>query len=96
MRITRYGLPEQIVSDNGPQFTSDELVGKDWQSPHVDTSMEHRATPMGVVGLLQEMISLLDKNHKSWPVLQCCDPTHSTKGNCMQLPSLGDSWVTTV
>ena len=44
--IARYGLPEQVVSDNGPQFTSDEFKGfcKSNGIRHITSAPYHPST----------------------------------------------------
>ncbi len=38
--FTRYGIPDQCISDNGPQFSSDEFkqFSKQWQFEHITSS----------------------------------------------------------
>ncbi|XP_046341780.1 uncharacterized protein K02A2.6-like [Haliotis rufescens] len=43
MKFSRHGIPDTVVSDNGPQFTSREFAqfAKDWEFSHVTISPYH-------------------------------------------------------
>ena len=58
--FARYGLPEQIVSDNGPQFTSDEFKWfcKSNGVRHITGAPHHPSTNGAIKRALQTMKSL--------------------------------------
>ena len=41
--FARYGIPDTVISDNGPQFSSEEFrhFGKRWDFEHITTSPRH-------------------------------------------------------
>ena len=62
----RYGIPRMIVSDGGPQFTSQEfnLFMEDWGINHVTSTPMHKRANGKVESAVKIMKSLLVKTHK--------------------------------
>ena len=61
--FARYGLPEQIVSDNGPQFTSDEFKSfcKSNRIHHITGAPYHPSTN----GAIEQAVQTMKKSLKS-------------------------------
>ena len=62
----RYGIPRMIVSDGGPQFTSQEFNSfvEDWGINHVTSSPMHQRANGKAESAVKIMKSLLVKTHK--------------------------------
>ena len=62
----RYGIPRMIVSDGGPQFTSQEFNSfvEDWGITHVTSSPMHQRANGKAESAVKIMKSLLVKTHK--------------------------------
>ena len=61
----RYGIPRMIVSDGGPQFTSQEFSSfvEDWGIAHVTSSPMHQRSNGKAESAVKIMKSLLRKTH---------------------------------
>lgn len=61
-----YGIPRMIVSDGGPQFTSQEFSSfvEDWGIAHVTSSPMHQRANGKAESAVKIMKSLLRKTHK--------------------------------
>ena len=59
--FSRYGIPEQIVSDNGPQFRSEEFEGftRSLGMRHYRSAVYHPATNGAVEHFVKTLNSLL-------------------------------------
>ena len=44
--LARYGVPDELISDNGPQFASGEFAGfaAEWKFTHTTSSSHHAQT----------------------------------------------------
>ena len=64
--FARFGLPEQLVSDNGPQFVSEELESFLRRNgvKHIHTSSYHPASNGAVERLVQTMKQVLEAGHQ--------------------------------
>ncbi|KAL9961977.1 hypothetical protein ACROYT_G031026 [Oculina patagonica] len=62
----RYGIPRMIVSNGGPQFTSQEFSSfvEDWGIAHVTSSPMHQRANGKAESAVKIMKSLLQKTHK--------------------------------
>ena len=65
-QFSRYGIPDTLITDNGPQFTSDEFRHflRDWEFLHVSSSPHHHKSNGKVESAVKVAKSLLKKAQK--------------------------------
>ena len=75
--FARYGCPDQVVSDNGPQFTAEEFAefAKDWDFEHTPSSPGNSKANGKVESAVQTAKALLRKglDAKEEPYLAILD-----------------------
>ena len=84
-QFSRYGIPDTLVTDNGPQFTSREFqkFSRDWEFLHVSSSPHHHRANGKVESAVKVVKSLIKKalkdNKDPWLALldQRNTPTES-------------------
>ena len=64
--FSRYGIPDTLITDNGPQFTSDEFrhFSRDWEFLHVSSSPHHYKSNGKVESAVKVAKPLLKKAQK--------------------------------
>ena len=65
-QFSRYGIPDTLITDNGPQFTTDEFrhFSRDWEFLHVLSSPHHHKSNGKVESAVKVAKSLLKKAQK--------------------------------
>ena len=65
-QFSRYGIPDTLVTDNSPQFTSEDFqqFSRDWEFLYVSSSLHHHRLNGKVESAVKVAKSLLRKAHK--------------------------------
>ena len=69
----RYGIPEKVISDNGPQFRSQEYTkfAKDWDFTHISTSPYHSQSNGKAESAVKIAKSLLKRHGEIAQIFTC-------------------------